>query len=304
MKKVAGINYLYENTPRKIGLENNLNELKRVRGALHEMLKEKELVYADNETLIKYLDRHISPAMFNDFNGRERSYVSCEEIAIACVLHGAIAVAEAVEIITKGMITLTEYAQKYDKPPVIVRQKCLRGNVPGAVHVGRDWMMPEAEAYIDFREKQNVSEKENLRKTNKTKDYYAIKTPRQIAYENDTQYLDAQIKECIAHQPNTKNIIREIKQQSAEEIVVKLDILYNLDDESKYWETIATVTSLAMLVKEADRILFENMLTLKEYAQQTRMNPDVVRQKCLRGNVEGAFKTGSMWFVPQSTIYK
>ncbi len=50
-----------------------------------------------------------------------------------------------------NMITLAEYAVKVGKDPAVVRQKCLRGNLPGAIKVGRDWMVPADTPYVDKR---------------------------------------------------------------------------------------------------------------------------------------------------------
>lgn len=53
----------------------------------------------------------------------------------------------------KNLITLREYAVKIGKNPVSVRQKCQRGNVPGAVKIGRDWLIPADAPYPDNRVK-------------------------------------------------------------------------------------------------------------------------------------------------------
>ena len=51
----------------------------------------------------------------------------------------------------KDMLPLREYAEKIGRHPDIVRQKCLRGNVPGAVKLGRDWLIPADAPYPDKR---------------------------------------------------------------------------------------------------------------------------------------------------------
>ena len=48
-------------------------------------------------------------------------------------------------------ITLAEYAARNNVTPCAVRRKCLRGNVPGAVKVGRDWLIPADAPYPDHR---------------------------------------------------------------------------------------------------------------------------------------------------------
>ena len=50
-------------------------------------------------------------------------------------------------------IPLPEYAAKNGLLPNTVRRKCLRGNVPGAVKLGRDWMIPKEAPYPDARVK-------------------------------------------------------------------------------------------------------------------------------------------------------
>lgn len=50
-----------------------------------------------------------------------------------------------------NLIPLNEYAAQIGKAPVSVRQKCQRGNVPGAIKVGRDWLIPADAEYPDKR---------------------------------------------------------------------------------------------------------------------------------------------------------
>lgn len=52
---------------------------------------------------------------------------------------------------TSNLITLTEYAARVGKDTSTVRQKCLRGNLPGAVKIGRDWLIPADAPYPDKR---------------------------------------------------------------------------------------------------------------------------------------------------------
>jgi hypothetical protein len=51
------------------------------------------------------------------------------------------------------MIPINEYAAKIGKAPTTIRQKCQRGTLPGAVKIGRDWLIPEDAPYPDNREK-------------------------------------------------------------------------------------------------------------------------------------------------------
>ena len=52
----------------------------------------------------------------------------------------------------QDLIPLKVYALKVGKASITVRQKCQRGMVPGAVKIGRDWLIPEDAPYIDNRE--------------------------------------------------------------------------------------------------------------------------------------------------------
>ena len=52
-----------------------------------------------------------------------------------------------------NLITIKEYAEALGLAPVSVRRKCLRGNLPGAVKIGRDWLVPADAPYIDKRVK-------------------------------------------------------------------------------------------------------------------------------------------------------
>lgn len=50
-----------------------------------------------------------------------------------------------------NLITIAQYAVLVGKSPVSIRQKCLRGNLPGAVKIGRDWLIPADAPYTDNR---------------------------------------------------------------------------------------------------------------------------------------------------------
>ena len=45
------------------------------------------------------------------------------------------------------------------------------------------------------------------------------------------------------------------------------------------------------------------LITLKEYAERLGKNPDVVRQKALRGNFKTAQKTGRDWLIDENEPY-
>lgn len=49
------------------------------------------------------------------------------------------------------LLTIQEYAERVGKAPITIRQKCQRGNVPGAIKIGRDWLIPENAGYTDKR---------------------------------------------------------------------------------------------------------------------------------------------------------
>ena len=51
------------------------------------------------------------------------------------------------------MLTIPEYAARVGKSTRSVRQKCQLGHLPGAVKIGRDWMIPEGTQYTDGRVK-------------------------------------------------------------------------------------------------------------------------------------------------------
>lgn len=49
------------------------------------------------------------------------------------------------------LISLIEYAEKNGVHPNTVREKIHRGNIPGAVKIGRNWCVPEDAPYEDHR---------------------------------------------------------------------------------------------------------------------------------------------------------
>ena len=53
----------------------------------------------------------------------------------------------------KRLIPINEYAAKIGKAPTTIRQKCQRGTLPGAVKIGRDWLIPDDAPYPDNRVK-------------------------------------------------------------------------------------------------------------------------------------------------------
>ena len=61
-----------------------------------------------------------------------------------------------------NLIPIAEYAARIGRDPATVRQKILRGALPGAVKLGRDWLIPADAPYIDTRIKSG--EYKNWRK--------------------------------------------------------------------------------------------------------------------------------------------
>ncbi len=56
----------------------------------------------------------------------------------------------------KNMIPIAEYAAKIGKATITVADKCRRGNLPGAVKIGRDWFVPADAEYPDYRVKSGA----------------------------------------------------------------------------------------------------------------------------------------------------
>ena len=52
---------------------------------------------------------------------------------------------------TDNLITLNEYAARHGLLPNTVRYKCIRGTLPGAEKIGRDWFIPADAPYIDAK---------------------------------------------------------------------------------------------------------------------------------------------------------
>lgn len=52
-----------------------------------------------------------------------------------------------------NLIPLQAYAEQVGKSPRSVRQKCQLGTLPGAVKIGRDWLIPADAPYTDSRVK-------------------------------------------------------------------------------------------------------------------------------------------------------
>lgn len=51
----------------------------------------------------------------------------------------------------EDLIPIAEYAKKIGKATISVADKCRRGNLPGAIKIGRDWFVPKDAEYTDMR---------------------------------------------------------------------------------------------------------------------------------------------------------
>lgn len=52
---------------------------------------------------------------------------------------------------TEKLIPIAAYAEKIGITANAVRRKCLRGTLPGAIKIGRDWLIPADAPYPDKR---------------------------------------------------------------------------------------------------------------------------------------------------------
>ena len=51
------------------------------------------------------------------------------------------------------LIPIAQYAESHGLTPNAIRRRCIRGTLPGAVKMGRDWFIPADAPYIDNRVK-------------------------------------------------------------------------------------------------------------------------------------------------------
>ena len=310
--------YYFSKTPRQIGLETAIENLYAEKERLlPDPLKKEWVIFPNKQTILMHLDDIISPDAFEDYPRRKELVATSEDTALACSIYGAISIAESKMILTYDMVPLQDYAKKYNKPGVIVRQKCLRGFVQGAVNVGRDWMIPADAPYIDYRQKSNETEKQAFEikpdrtESKRNKDYYLMKTPRQVGYECTEEQLKHDLKNLVPERLQNrwqlfgglKVILKRLNTIQTPEKYISIIEKKNLLNISALEMAIASTIHCALAVVEARNTLFYNMITLTEYANDIGKNPDVVRQKCLRGNVEGATKVGTMWYIPKGTDY-
>ena len=50
-----------------------------------------------------------------------------------------------------NLLSLSAYASRVGKAPTTVREMCQRGSIPGAVKIGRNWLIPADAPYTDHR---------------------------------------------------------------------------------------------------------------------------------------------------------
>lgn len=52
-----------------------------------------------------------------------------------------------------NLIPIAQYAEKLGLTANAIRRRCIRGTLPGAVKLGRDWFIPSDAPYTDTRVK-------------------------------------------------------------------------------------------------------------------------------------------------------
>ena len=57
---------------------------------------------------------------------------------------------------TDNLLPISEYAARIGKAHRSVRQKCQLGTLPGAIKIGRDWLIPSDAPYPDNRVKSGL----------------------------------------------------------------------------------------------------------------------------------------------------
>lgn len=51
----------------------------------------------------------------------------------------------------ENLVPIAEYAEMIGLTATAVRRKCIRGTLPGAIKMGRDWFIPRDAEYPDNR---------------------------------------------------------------------------------------------------------------------------------------------------------
>lgn len=52
-----------------------------------------------------------------------------------------------------NIIPIAQYAEKHGLTANAIRRRCIRGTLPGAVKLGRDWFIPADAPFPDYRVK-------------------------------------------------------------------------------------------------------------------------------------------------------
>lgn len=309
--------YFFSTTPRQIGIEKTVEELREAKKSLLPENAQKEWeLFPNKKELLLYMDKILSPKDFETSVIREIKELTALEMALAAVIYSALDVAEAIKIITYNVLTLQEYAKKVHKGTESIRHKVILGNVPGSVNIAKQWLIPSNAVYEDYKlktnkEKQKIKEKpEENSKTNNV-DYYITHTPRQIGLECTEELLIKDLKEnCQPRLQKTHLVFGSINV-----VLKKLDVVQRPRSFAKIIKekkllnisskelAVASAIHTALYVRNAIDVLFYNMIPIAEYAKTIHKETILVRQKCLRGSIEGAMKIGNTWYVPKNTKF-
>lgn len=317
MKEQEIREYLQSATPRQIGMDNTVETIKEyIKILLPEELQKERFVFPVHEDLYPYLDVKPTPDDFRKSVYRKEKLIACEDMATGCILYGALCIAEANQLLTYNLIPLTEYADRIGKQRMVVQQKLIRGNVQGAINFKKQWMIPENAEYEDYRMMKRVK-KEVVRLDPKSQNkekkilYYTSRTPRQIGYEAEKDQLETDLKELCPPRLQKRynvfgglkvalNMLDRVQTPDMYQTIIKTK---NLTDITSEQLAIASAIHTALSVKEALIATFYNMEPITDFAERYQMDENAIRQKCVRGSIEGANRIGRLWYIPKTTNY-
>ena len=310
--------YLFSTTPRQIGLENTIEKLQEAKKALLPENAQKEWeLFPDRKELRPYMDIIVDAKMFENNVQRELKDITNEEMAVACVLYTALNVAESIVIMTYNVLSIQEYGKLFNKSNQTMREKLIRGNIEGAFKVSRQWMIPATATYVNYNRNFMKEKKHILRKkpeensTTNNIEYYTTHTPRQIGHESTEAQLYKDLKAIC--QPRLQK--RHLVFGSLKVALRKLDVVQRPENFEKIIKekklrnitpeelAIASAIHTALCLRQAIDFLLYNMMPISDFAKIIQKETAIIRQKCLRGNIEGAMKIGNMWYVPANTKY-
>lgn len=312
--------YFFCITPRQIGIENTLDELLQAKKELLPENAQKEWeLFPNKKELLPFLDKIVSKREFENSVQRELKELTNEEMSLACVIYTALNVAEAIKIITYNILTLQEYAQLINKNTEIIRQKIMRGNLPGAIKLSsRQWMIPANAIYENYKERHIKTIKTVLRqkaeensKTNNA-EYYITRTPRQIGHECTEKQLLKDLKANCQPRLQKRHLVFSslnvalrkldiVQRPENFEVLIKEKKLLNITPQEL---AIASAIHTALCIRQAIDFLFYNMMPISEYAKNNRKKINTIKQRCYYGRIEGAMKIGNAWYIPQNTKYR